>query len=233
MDTLQAIADVVYDPWIEQVPLRLYDGEKLAARLVAEKADILIVESDFVNGPVFDLALKVIGSCRGDPNNVDVAAATAAGIPVLRAPGRNADAVAELAIALMFAVNRWIVPADHDVRARPGVLGRQDPVPALPRLAARGPHGRGRRSRRGRTRGRVALRRCRHARPLLRPVQPQATHNDDLEGMLAECDVVSVHAIVTPETEDLMGAAQFAAMKPGRRLHQHRTGDAARHRRAR
>src|SRR4029079_8010105 len=43
----------------------------------------------------------------------------------------------------------------------------------------------------------------------------EATHNDDLNGMLARCDVVSVHAVVTPETEGLMGAAQFAAMKPG------------------
>src|SRR5207253_7293068 len=117
MDTLRSVADVVYDPWIEQVPLRLYDGERLAARLRDEGADVLIVESDFVNGPVFELPLKVIGSCRGDPNNVDIAAAIAAGIPVLRAPGRNADAVAELAIGLMFAVNRWIVPADHDVRS--------------------------------------------------------------------------------------------------------------------
>ena len=47
------------------------------------------------------------------------------------------------------------------------------------------------------------------------PYNPDATHNDDLEAMLAECDVVSMHAIVTPETEGLMGAAQFAAMKPG------------------
>ena len=82
-----------------------------------EGADILIVESDSVKGPVFDLPLKLIGSCRGDPNNVDVAAATKAGIPVLRAPGRNADAVAEITIALLFAANRFIVPADHDVRA--------------------------------------------------------------------------------------------------------------------
>src|SRR6516164_6535504 len=100
MDTLQSVCDVVYDPWIEQIPLRLYDGEKLAARIEAEGADVLIVESDFVNGPVFELPLRLIGSCRGDPNNVDVAAATAAGIPVLRAPGRNADAVAELAVGL-------------------------------------------------------------------------------------------------------------------------------------
>ena len=48
----QALADVVYDPWIDQVPLRLYDGEKLAARIRDEGADLLIVESDFVNGPV-------------------------------------------------------------------------------------------------------------------------------------------------------------------------------------
>src|SRR5690349_25003716 len=90
MTTLESIADVVYDPWIEQRPLRIYDGEKLAARIQEDGADILVVESDFVNGPVFDLPLRVIGSCRGDPNNVDVAAATKAGIRVLRAPGRNA-----------------------------------------------------------------------------------------------------------------------------------------------
>ena len=36
---------------------------------------------------------------------------------MLRAPGRNADAVAEMTIALLFAVNRFVVPADHDVRA--------------------------------------------------------------------------------------------------------------------
>jgi D-3-phosphoglycerate dehydrogenase len=47
------------------------------------------------------------------------------------------------------------------------------------------------------------------------PYNPEATHNDNLDAMLAECDVVSVHAIVTPETEGLIGEAQFAAMKPG------------------
>ena len=51
--------------------------------------------------------------------------------------------------------------------------------------------------------------------------------------MLAECDVVSMHAMVTPETERLIGAAQFAAMKDGRDLRQLRPRAAARHRRAR
>src|SRR5436853_4747094 len=117
LDTLKELADVVLDPWIEYTPLRILDGPKLAERLQEEKADVLIVESDFVSDPVFDLPLVAIGSCRGDPNNVDVAGATKKGIPVLRAPGRNADGVAELTMALMFAVNRFLVPADHDVRS--------------------------------------------------------------------------------------------------------------------
>ena len=215
MDTLRSLADVVYDPWIEQVPLRLYNGEKLAARVEAEGANLLIVESDSVKGPVFDLPLVCIGSCRGDPNNVDVAAATAAGIPVLRAPGRNADAVAELTIALMFAVNRWVVPADHDVRSGDVYSGGKIPYQRYRAWELS-----------GRTVGIVGLGAVGRAakwrfegvgmRVLsFDPYNPAATHNDDLEGMLAECDVVSVHAVVTPETEGIIGAEQFAAMKPG------------------
>ena len=173
MATLQSLADVVYDPWIEQVPLRLYNGEKLAARIEAEGANLLIVESDSVKGPVFDLPLVCIGSCRGDPNNVDIPAATAAGIPVLRAPGRNAERGR----------------GDHhrvDVRGEPlarprrsrrargrGLRGRQDPLPALPGVGAQRPDRRHRRPRCGRARREVAFRRPRHARALVRSVQPR------------------------------------------------------------
>jgi D-3-phosphoglycerate dehydrogenase len=217
MDTLQRVADVVYDPWIEHTPLRLYDGEKLAARLRDEAADILVVESDFVAGPVFDLPLRVIGSCRGDPNNVDIAAATKAGIPVLRAPGRNADAVAELAVALLFAVNRFVVPADRDVRA--GEVYARGTIPYQRYRAWQLA---------GRTAGIVGLGAVGRAtkwrfeglgmRVLsFDPYNPDATHREraELPAMLAECDVVSMHAVVTPETEGLIGAAELAAMKPG------------------
>jgi len=212
MATLQSLADVVYDPWIEQVPLRLYDGEKLAARIAEAGADILIVESDFVNGPVFDCDLRVIGSCRGDPNNVDIPAATKAGIPVLHAPGRNADAVAEITIALLFAVNRHLVPADHDVRTGQVYAGGKIPYQRYRawQLA-------------GRTAGIVGLGAVGRATQwrlqglgmrvlAYDPYNPDATHTD-LDAMLPECDVVSMHAVVTPETEGLMGAEQFARMK--------------------
>jgi D-3-phosphoglycerate dehydrogenase len=214
MELLQSLADVVYDPWIEHVPLKLMDGEKLAARIRDEDADILIVESDFVNGPVFDCALRCIGSCRGDPNNVDIPAATAAKIPVLRAPGRNADGVAEMTVALLFGVNRFVVPADGDVRA--GKVYAEGKIPYQRYRAWQLA---------GRTVGIVGFGAVGRAtawrleglgmRVLsYDPYNPAATHTS-LDEMLPECDVVSMHAVVTPETENLMSAPQFAAMKAG------------------
>src|ERR1700730_18975474 len=127
LDKLRTIADVVYDPWIDQTPLRMYDGDQLAERARHEDARILVVEADSVKGPVVDLPLLAVASTRGDPNNVDIAACTKARIPVINAPGRNADAVAEMAVALLFAVNRHLLSADADVRA--GEVFRDGTIP--------------------------------------------------------------------------------------------------------
>jgi D-3-phosphoglycerate dehydrogenase len=213
LETLRALADVVLDPWIEQQPIRLYNSEQLAERIEKEGADLLVVESDSVKGPVLDLPLRVIGSCRGDPNNVDIAAATAKGIPVLRAPGRNADAVAEMTMALLFAVNRGVVPADRDVRE--GQAYRDGTIPYQRfrawQLA-------------GQTAGIVGLGAVGRATKwrfegvgmkviAADPYAPDATHS--LDDLLAAADVVSMHAIVTPETEGMIGPDQFARMKDG------------------
>ena len=64
-------------------PIKLYGPDDLAAKLKELGAEILICEADFCSGAVFDLPLKLIGATRGDPANVDVAGATAAGIPVV------------------------------------------------------------------------------------------------------------------------------------------------------
>jgi D-3-phosphoglycerate dehydrogenase len=210
---LEHLADVVYDPWIEQQPLRIYNADQLADRVRAENANVVIVESDSVKGPVLDVPLLAVGSCRGDPNNVDVAAATARGIPVLRAPGRNADAVAELTIGLLFAVNRGVVRADRDVRE--GEIYRDGTIPyqrfrawqlagrtaGLVGLGAVG------RATRWRLEG-LGLRVIAHD-----PYTDDATHS--LDDLLAEADVVSMHAIVTPETQGMIGVEQFARMKDG------------------
>src|SRR5436190_4357558 len=116
-DLLRALVDVVCDPFIEQQPLRLYNDEQLAERVTREAATIVIAEGDRVGPATLSLPLLVVGATRGDPTNVDVPAATERGVPVLNAPGRNADAVAELTVGLLFAAARHLVPADRDVRA--------------------------------------------------------------------------------------------------------------------
>jgi len=117
LDLLRELADLVIDPWIDHQPLRIYNAEQLAERAKDEGATILMVEADRCAGPVFELPLLAVASTRGDPNNVDIEAATAAGVPVLRAPARNADAVAEIGVALLFAATRGLLGADRDVRA--------------------------------------------------------------------------------------------------------------------
>ena len=210
---LRELADVVYDPWIDQTPLRIYTAEQLAVRASAENADVLVVESDSVGGPVFDLALRAVASTRGDPNNVDIAGATNAGIPVLYTPGRNADAVAEMTVALLLATTRHLLTADADVRA--GQAFRDGTIP-YQRFRAWEVA--------GQTAGLVGLGAV--ARALKwrleglgvnviahDPYNVEARHS--LDGLLAAADIVSLHAPVTDETTGIIGAAQFAAMRDG------------------
>jgi D-3-phosphoglycerate dehydrogenase len=213
LDLLSSIADVVLDAWIDHSPLRLYNADQLAERLQAEDARILVCEADRCAGPVFELPLLAIGSTRGDPTNVDIAGATAAGIPVLRAPGRNADAVAEHTVALLLAANRHLVQADADVRH--GQTFKDGTIP-YQRFRAWELN--------GRTAGLIGLGAVGRAtrwrleglgmRALAYdPYAPDA--NATLDEVLAEADVISMHAAVTPETSGMIGGAQFASMKDG------------------
>jgi D-3-phosphoglycerate dehydrogenase len=213
VDALRELGELVIDPWIDHQPLRLYNAEQLAARIAELGASVVICEADECRGPVLDLPLEAIGSTRGDPTNVDVAGATERGIPVLRAPGRNADAVAELTVGLLLAVTRGLVAADRDVRE--GQVYRDGSIPYQRfrgwQLA-------------GRTAGLVGLGAVgRATRWRLEglgmqviaadPFATDATHS--LDDLLAEADVVSMHAAVTPDTLGMIGADQLACMKPG------------------
>ncbi len=213
LDKLRRLADVVYDPWIDQTPLRIYSAEQLAERISAERADVVVVESDSVAGPVFELGLRAVASTRGDPNNVDVAAATAAGVPVLFTPGRNADAVAEMTVALLFAATRHLLTADSEVRSanifRDGTIPYQrfrawelaDRTAGLIGLGAVG------RAVKWRLAG-LGLTVIAYD-----PYNDEAGHS--LDDLLAQADIVSLHAPVTADTTGLIGAGQFAAMRDG------------------
>jgi D-3-phosphoglycerate dehydrogenase len=144
---------------------------------------------------------------------VDVAGATAAGIPVLHAPGRNADAVAEITIALLFAVTRHLLPADRDVRA--GQVFKDGTIPYQRYRAWQLA---------GQTVGIVGLGAVGRAASwrfagLGMTVIASDPYNDDatyeLDDLLAEADIVSMHAPPLAETLGLIGPAQFDAMKDG------------------
>jgi len=213
LDALASLGEVILDPWIDHHPLRLFDADALAAQAREVGATVLICEADRCAGPVLDLPLLAIGSTRGDPTNVDLAGATAKGIPVLRAPARNADAVAELTVGLLIAATRGIVAADRDVRE--GQVFRDGSIPYQRfrgwQLA-------------GRTAGLVGLGAVgRATRWRLEGLGMHVIASDpfaidatyELDALLAEADVVSMHAAVTPDTLGLMSAARFSRMRAG------------------
>jgi D-3-phosphoglycerate dehydrogenase len=213
LDLLGELADLVLDSWLDQPQLRIYNAQQLAERVAAEGANLVVVEGDTCGAELYEQPIIAVASCRGDPTNVDVAAATAAGVPVLRAPGRNANAVAELAIALLFAATRGLIPADKDVRA--GEIYRDGKIPYQRYRAW---------ELAGRTAGLVGLGAVgRATRWRLRglgmdvlaydPYAADATSS--LDELFERCDVISVHAPVTPETTGMIGKNEFAKMRDG------------------
>ena len=214
LDLLRTFGKVIEEPWIDESSMRLMNEEQLAARIAEVGATIVICEADKCAGPVLEQPLVAIGSTRGDPTNVDIPGATAKGIPVLHAPGRNADGVAEMAIALLFAANRHVLRGHSDVLTGEVFSGGTIPYQRFRAWQLS-----------GRTAGLVGLGAVGRAlRWRLQglgmevlsfdPYAPDATHKD-LESLLAASDVVSMHAAVTPETLGMIGAEQFAQMRDG------------------
>lgn len=105
---------VTYESWLDTQ--RLHDPEELGRRISAGAIDVLVVEADFVFEETLELAptLKLIGVCRNALNQVDLETATARGVAVTHAPGRNTNAVAEMTLGLMLALARRI-PQAHAV----------------------------------------------------------------------------------------------------------------------
>jgi phosphoglycerate dehydrogenase-like enzyme len=93
-------------------------GQELMALMPG--TSLLIVEVEHVSTEVITAApeLDVIATCRAGPVNVEVAAATARGIPVLSTPARNADSVADFAVGVMLALCRDIHRAELHLRQK-------------------------------------------------------------------------------------------------------------------
>jgi phosphoglycerate dehydrogenase-like enzyme len=116
LNTLRSYGEVRYQPLAETK--QMLGGSRLVRAL--DGVDVFITEADNLRQREIEQlnSLQIICSCRGNPVNIDVNAATAKGIPVLNAPARNADAVADLTIALMIILARHIMKAAAILRDR-------------------------------------------------------------------------------------------------------------------
>lgn len=116
LDRLRAGNEVVYESWIEQ--RRMLSPDDLAARLAAEGFDAVVVEAEFVTRDVIEAVpgLRVAASARGKAVHVDVAAATEHGCVVLQTPGRNAESVADLCLAMILDRLRHVSDAAAAVK---------------------------------------------------------------------------------------------------------------------
>jgi D-3-phosphoglycerate dehydrogenase len=164
--------------------------------------------------------LKLVAVSRGGPVNIDVTAARARGIQVVNTPGRNASAVAEFTIGAILSQTRMITRGHDALRQGDwrGDLYRADLTGDELSEMTVGIIGYGHVGA-----GVVRLLKAFGCRILVCDPYVQLAVEDlhdgvaqaGLDQLLAQSDVVSLHPRVTDETRGMIGAAQFAAMKPG------------------
>ncbi|HYM70721.1 MAG TPA: hydroxyacid dehydrogenase [bacterium] len=207
---LQEIADVQQGP-----PARRMDEHELSDALQDVHA-VLITSRDRVTGAMIEQAmrLRVIGKFGARPENVDWDAARRRGVRILWAPEANSDSVAEYTVLLVLAHLRHVVQAVHHLRGG----GWRDTFQPGREL-------------RGQTVGLVGLGNvgARVARCLggfgvtLLGSDPAVSRERAAEmgvclvalpELLAQSDVVSLHAMVTPETRHMIDASALRRMKP-------------------
>ena len=217
---LRAIGRVGYEPWTQTQ--MLHDPEELGQRLDAEGYEAVVVEADFLFDDLFTAAplLRFAAICRAALNQVDLDAATAAGVVVVHTPGRNAQAVAELVLGHLLGLARHIPQASRFVSERAWT----EPAEAYVRFRGR--------ELAGATLGLVGLGEIgRRVAALARGVGMRVIAHDPyvepslrggksvelvgLDALLEQSDFVSLHLPGTPETAGMLSAERIARMRPG------------------
>jgi len=198
----------------------------LSAAALCERAagyDAVITRSGTALGADFFAAaaghLNVAARAGVGLENVDVAAATRAGVMVMNIPEVNAVAAAEMTLALMLALCRNVPQSNAMLRD-----GKWE------RLSFMGIHldgktlglvGLGRVGRRVAARAHAFGMRIAAFDPYVPDDIANALHVElveQIDDLLSQSDFVSLHCQLTDETRNILGAEQIARMKPGARL---------------
>lgn len=168
-------------------------------------ADALIVRSDKVTADVIAAGpkLKIVVRAGAGYDNLDLEACTAAGVVAMNTPGQNANAVAELAIAMMIFMNRTqFTPATGSE-----ILGKSIGIQAFGNV--------------GRLVGAKAAAlgmKVKALDPFLTPGQIEeagAQPVGSLDELYSTCDFISIHIPATPQTVGSIGYELISRMPQG------------------
>ncbi|MFN8218746.1 MAG: 3-phosphoglycerate dehydrogenase family protein [Fimbriimonadales bacterium] len=214
LDGLAALGvEVVYEPDLKE--------DALNARIHESQAEVLVVRSTKVTEPmVTGTKLALIIRAGAGYNTIDVEAASRNGVYVANCPGKNSQAVAELAFGLMLALDRHI--ADNVIQLREGKWNKKG------FSKAKGLYGRtlgligmGKIGQEMVTRAKAfGMNVVAYSRWMTSDVAAamgigRASSPNEVAQL---ADIISVHVSLTPETKGMLGKEFFAAMKPGSTL---------------
>jgi glyoxylate reductase len=186
--------------------------------LVADADGLLCLLTERVDGQLLAAApgLRAVANMAVGYDNIDIAAATAAGVQVTNTPDVLTEATADLTWTLLLAAARRLGEGERMVRAgrwegwRPGELlgmglgGKTLGVMGMGKIGAAV----------ARRAAGFGMQVCYHnRRPSPVAVELGALYVDR-DRLLREADVVVLNAPLTPETRHLIDAAALAMMKP-------------------
>lgn len=199
LDRLNAEHEV--EVWGERLP----PGYAELRRRAETAEGLLTLLTDRVDAALIEAApnLRAISNYAVGFDNVDVAAATARGIPVGHTPDVLTDATADLAFTLLMAAARRLPEALQNAHADWRTWEPADFLGASVQGATLGIIGG----------GRIGSAMAHRAQGFQMRVIT-AGRGDDLGRLLEASDFVSLHIPLTPETEHLIDAAALERMKP-------------------
>ena len=227
IDGLKAAGcDVISDPDLKDDALR--------EAIAKTGADVLVVRSTKVTAPMLDAGrLSLVVRAGAGYNTIDVAAASKRGIYVSNCPGKNAIAVAELAFALILALDRRVPDNVSDLRAgkwnkkeysrAQGLYGKTLGLLGIGSIAQE-------MIRRAAGFGLEVVLWSRRFDGEQRPLTEQEAKELDIDtaarqvnvrllptpaDVAAQADILSVHLAAAPETRGLVNADLLSRLKPG------------------
>jgi D-3-phosphoglycerate dehydrogenase / 2-oxoglutarate reductase len=202
--------EVIYEPDV--------NGDDLEKAIVRSEAQVLVVRSTKVTRPMLEKGkIALVVRAGAGVNTIDVEAASERGIWVANCPGKNAIAVAELAFALLLALDRRVPEATQDLKN--GVWNKKE------YSKARGLFGRtigvlgtgmiGREViRRAQAFGMKVVAWDKFLGPALAKELDVVEYGTPTE-VAAASDILTVHLALNSETKGLIGDGVFASMKAG------------------